>query len=65
MSSKRRPLYNSNQEAPHHENGNNELSPPPSPPQFDDGVHPAPMQFMADTMTHLVDAVLRIPQPDE
>jgi hypothetical protein len=65
MPPRRRPRYDVNQEAPHHENGDNELSPPPPPPQLNDGVHLALMQFMADTTRHLVDALSRIPQPVE
>jgi hypothetical protein len=62
---RRRPRHIVNQEAPHHENGDKELSPPP-PPQplrFNDGVHLALIQFIADTTRHLVDALSRIPQP--
>lgn len=62
-----RPRHEVNQEPPHHENSDKELSPPPPPqhPQFNDGIHPALIQFMADMMRQLVEALSRIPQPVE
>jgi hypothetical protein len=52
-----------NQELPHYDSSNNELTPPPPP--FNNRVHPTLAQFMADTTRHYAEAIARIPQPNE
>jgi hypothetical protein len=52
-----RPLCDINRDAHNPENSDEDQPPPPPPPQFNDGMHPALMQFMADTTRHLIDVV--------
>jgi hypothetical protein len=47
------------------ENGEEELPPPPPPPPLNDRIHPALVQFMADTTCHLVEVISQIPRPNE
>jgi len=42
--------------------GEENLSPPPLPPPFYDGVHPAMAQFMAETTRQFAEAVAQMPQ---
>jgi hypothetical protein len=67
MPPRRRPLCDFNQDPRHDENGDEELPPPPPPPppQFNDGIHPALVQFMADTTRHFAEAVSRIARPND
>jgi hypothetical protein len=65
MPPRRRPLCDFNQDPCHDENGDEELPPPPPPPQFNDGIHPALVQFMADMTRNFAEAVSRIPRPNE
>jgi hypothetical protein len=67
MPSRCRSLCTNNQDSRHCKNGDEDQPPPPlpPPPQFNDGMHLALMQFMADTTRHFADAVSRIPQPIE
>jgi hypothetical protein len=60
-----RPLCDFNHDPRQDENGDEELPPPPPPPQFNNGIHPALVQFMADTTRHFAEAVSRIPRPNE
>jgi hypothetical protein len=54
MPPRRRPLYYDINHVAHHSENSDEDQPPP---QFNDGVHPALMQFMVDTKRHFADAV--------
>jgi len=63
MPPRRHPLCDFNQDPRHNENGDEEL--PPPPPQFNDGIHPALVQFMADTTRHFAEAVSRIARPND
>jgi hypothetical protein len=53
--------HRKNQGVHHHENGNRRIPPPP----FYDGVHPALLQFMADTTRDFTEVITRISQPIE
>jgi len=46
-----------------HRRGNRDDEFPPPPPPFNDGVHPALAQFMAETTWQFAEVVARIPQP--
>jgi hypothetical protein len=61
----RRPLCDVNQDPRSEENGEEELPPPPPPPPYNDGIHPALVQFIADVTRHLTEAISRIPRPNE
>jgi hypothetical protein len=63
MPPRRHPLNNSNRVPRPEENGEEEL--PPPPPPFNDGIHPALVQLIADTTRHLAEAISRIPRPNE
>lgn len=69
MPPRRRPLYDFNHDRCAKENGEKELPPPPRPPlpppPYNDGIHPAFVQFIADATRHLAEAISRIPQPNE
>jgi hypothetical protein len=59
----RRPLCDFNHYLCPDKIGDEELPPPPPPrpPLFNEGIHPALVQFMADTTKHLAEAISRIP----
>jgi len=65
MPPRRRPPCDFNRVPCPEENGEEELPPPPPPPPYNDGIHPALIQFIADTTRHLVEAISRIPRPNE
>jgi hypothetical protein len=65
MPPRRRPLCDSNRVPRPEENGGEDLPPPPPPPPFNDGIHPALIQLIADTTRHLAEAISRIPRPNE
>jgi hypothetical protein len=61
MAPRRYPVRNENYGNHRHGNRDDEF-PPPLPP-FNDGVHPALAQFMAETTRQFPEVVARIPQP--
>jgi len=69
MPPRRRPLCDFNHVPRSEENGEEELPPPPPPPlpppPYNDGIHPALIQFIADATRHLIEAISRIPRPNE
>jgi hypothetical protein len=65
MPPRHRSLCEINQETHPYENGDEERPPPPPPPPFNDGIHPALVQFMTDNTRHFAEAVSRIPRPNE
>jgi hypothetical protein len=62
---RRRPLYDSNRVPRPEENGEEDLPPRPPPPPFNDGIHPALVQLIADTTRQLAEVISRIPRPNE
>jgi hypothetical protein len=52
-------------EAPHANNENDVISPPPRPPPpiFRDGVHPTLVQFIGDITRQFMEAISRMSQP--
>jgi hypothetical protein len=65
MSTRRRPPCDFNHDPRPDENGEGELPPPPPPPPYNDGIHPALIQFIVDTTRHFTEAISQIPQPNE
>jgi hypothetical protein len=65
MPPRRRPLYDSNRVPRPERNGEEDLPPPPPPPPFNDGIHPALVQLIADTTRQLAEVISRIPRPNE
>jgi hypothetical protein len=65
MPPRRRSLCNFNRDPRPEENGEEELPPPPPRPPYNDGIHPASVQFIADATRHLTEAISRIPRPNE
>jgi hypothetical protein len=65
MPPRRRPLCDSNRVPNPEENGEEDLPPPPLPPPYNDRIHPALIQLIANTTRHLAEAISRIPQPNE
>jgi hypothetical protein len=61
MVPRRYPVRNENYGNHRHGNCDDEF--PPPPPPFNDGVHPALAQFMAETTRQFAEVVARIPQP--
>jgi len=61
MAPRRFPVRNENYG--NHRHGNRDDEFPPPPPPFNDGVHPALAQFMAETTRKFAEVVARIPQP--
>jgi len=61
MAPRRYPVRNENYG--NHRHGNRDDEFPPPPPPFNDGVHPALAQFMAETTRQFAEVVARIPQP--
>jgi hypothetical protein len=61
MAPRRYPVRNENYGNHRHGNHDDEFLPPPPP--FNDGVHPALAQFMAETTRQFAEVVARIPQP--
>lgn len=59
----RRHLCDYNHDRHPDKNGEEELPPPPPPrpPLFNEGIHPAQVQFMVDTTKHLAEAISQIP----
>jgi hypothetical protein len=64
MPPRRRPPYDFNHDSHPDENGE-ELPPPSPPPPYNDGIHPALIQFIADATRHITEAISRIPRPNE
>jgi hypothetical protein len=65
MPPRRRPLYDSNRVPRPERNGEEDLPPPPPPPPFNDGIHPALVQLIADTTRQLAEVISQIPRPNE
>jgi hypothetical protein len=63
MAPRHYPARNENYGNHRHGNRDDEFPPPPPPPPFNDGVHPALAQFMAETTRQFAEVVVRIPQP--
>jgi hypothetical protein len=61
MPPRRRPFSNFNHDLRLEENGEEELPPPP----YNDGIHPTLVQFIANAIRHLIEAISRIPRPNE
>jgi hypothetical protein len=59
MPPRRRPPCDFNHDPRPKENGEGEL--PPRPPPFNDGIHPALIQFIADATRHLTESISQIP----
>jgi hypothetical protein len=51
------PLCDFNNNPRPNENGEGELPPPPPPLPYNDGIHPALVQFIADSTRHLFEAI--------
>jgi hypothetical protein len=65
MPPRHRPACDFNHHPRPEENGEEEPSPPPPLPPYNDGIHPALIQFIADATRHLAEAISRIPRPNE
>jgi len=65
MPPRRRPLTDFNHDLRPDENGEEELPPPPPRPPYNDGIHLALVQFIADATRHLTEAISQIPRPNE
>lgn len=57
MPPRRRPPFDFNHDPHPNENGEGELPPPPPPPPYNDGIHPALIQLIADATRHLTEAI--------
>jgi hypothetical protein len=57
MPPRRRPLCDFNYDPRPEENNEEELPPPPPPPPYNDGIHPALIQFIADATRHLTKVI--------
>jgi hypothetical protein len=60
-----RPLYHSNRVPCPEENSEEDLPPRPPPPPFNDGIHPALVQLIANTTRQLAEVISQILRPNE
>jgi hypothetical protein len=65
MPPRHRPPCDSNHVPRPEENGEEELPPPPPSLPYNDGIHPALIQFITDATRHLTEAISWIPRPIE